>query len=198
MNDAEIVAHAVSFGHGGMSAPELTKLMEICRNKKVLELGSMIGMSSYVIGNVAKSLDCVDVWSDTQEHLAHDTSQCVVYKALTQNIPNMYDAFTSNCGELIDSCKIKIHRGKTSDVVSDFADSSFDVIIFDADHSYFGVSNDFYNYDCKLRSDGRFLFHDYNDGMWTSIVKFCNEMIDAKRIIYVDNVERLAVFEKQF
>ena len=90
-----------------------------------------------------------------------------------------------------------MHRGKTSDIASEFSDSGFDVIIFDADHSYQGVSTDFYNYENKLKDGGVFLFHDYNDGMWTSISKFCNEMVEAKRLVYITNVERLAVFEKQ-
>jgi hypothetical protein len=89
-----------------------------------------------------------------------------------------------------------MHRGNTSEFAGEFKDNSFDIILFDADHSYYGVSTDFYNYENKLKNDGQFVFHDYNDGMWKSIAQFCNEMVVAKKIQFVHNIERIGVFKK--
>lgn len=195
MTKNELVKHALTFKHGGMSYNELYALSDICEGKKVLELGSMVGMSSYVIGNVCSSLDCVDLWSDNQDHLIkHDPNQAQIYKNL--KLSNMYELFLSNCSVFINTGKINMHRGKTLDVVDEFSDKSFDVILLDADHSYHGVSRDFYAYENKLKDDGLFVFHDYGDEMWTAILHFCNEMVAQNRIKYVKNYERIGVFQK--
>ena len=104
--------------------------------------------------------------------------------------------FLSNCSTLIIAGKIKMHRGKTLERANEFSDKSFDIILLDADHSYLGVSEDFYAYEDKLKDDGLFVFHDYGDGMWTAILHFCNEMIAQNRIKYVKNYERIGVFQK--
>lgn len=193
MDKSEIVQKALNFKFGGMSKFELSNLYDICNNKNVLELGSMAGMSSYVIANVANHLDCVDVWSDTQEHLSHDPLQASIYQQYKDDLPNVFKSFQDNCSEFIQSGKIKMHRGYTQNRVNDFEDESFDIILIDADHSYVGVSRDFGLYKSKVKKDGLIVFHDYGDWMWTGIGKFVNERISEGNLHLLGIMERLAV-----
>lgn len=195
MNREELLKYVLTFNYGGMSEGELGYLYDFCYNKNVLELGSMVGMSSYVIATVANHLSCVDLWSDTQEHLKHDPRQAAVYKQYTPDL-NMFSEFNRNCKEFIESGKITMYRGNTIDVVNFFEDETFDIIFIDADHSYFGVSRDFELYYNKVKSDGLLIFHDYNDDMWTGIKRLCDEKVSAGKIQLVEKRERIAVFRK--
>jgi predicted O-methyltransferase YrrM len=195
MNKHETVQHATSFQYGGQSYGELAYLYDICTDKDVLELGSMVGMSSYVIASVAKSLSCVDIWSDTQEHLVHDPGQANIYASLVAGLPNMFASFTDNCKEFIESKKIKMYRGNTLKLAKKFSDNTFDVVFIDADHSYIGVCNDFKLYHTKVKQDGLIVFHDYGDEMWTGIKRFCDEMVAQQKLKFVNKCERIAIFQ---
>lgn len=195
MDKNQIINHAMTFGYGGQSYDELATLYDICIDKTVLELGSMVGMSSYVIASVAKYLACIDVWKDTQEHLAHDPQQAGVYASYTDKLPNMLKSFKNNCKEFIKSGKIKMYRGNTIKLVNKFKDKSFDIVFIDADHSYEGVSKDFKLYHSKAKDGGYIVFHDYGDPMWTGIQVFCVEMIMSGKIKLIKVTERIAIFE---
>ena len=98
-----VLQKIMSFKYGGMSENQLSFLIETCKDQKVLELGSMVGQSSYGIASVAKSLDCVDVWSDNQAHLKHDPAQAKVYESYLPDLTNMYHSFCTNCEDFISS-----------------------------------------------------------------------------------------------
>ena len=196
MNKNEVLEYALSFEHGGMSKNELSALYDICIDKNVLELGSMVGMSSYVIASVAKNLSCVDVWADTWEHLEHDPMQQNIYRQFKDLIPSMYESFKNNCRTFIDSKKIKMFRGNTHKMVQNFLDKSFDVILIDADHSYEGASQDFNLYQNKIKNNGLIVFHDYGDSMWTGIKQFADEMVNENKMIMIGVNERIGLFKK--
>lgn len=197
MNREEVLSHVLTFGFGGMSRIELGFLYDVCENMEVLELGSMVGESSYTIASVAKHVCCVDVWSDTQEHLAHDPDQAGIYKYFNLTLPNMFDAFNKNCREFIDSGKIAVYRGNTKEMANNFQDKSFDIIFIDSDHSYEGVSKDFELYHRKIKPTGLIIFHDYGDNSnsWAGVKKLCNEMEQKEKIKLVSIVERAAAFK---
>lgn len=196
LNKEEVLSHAMSFNFGGMSRNELGCLYDISDNKNVLELGSMVGMSSYVIASVAKSVSCVDIWSDTQEHLVHDKQQADIYKSLLPQLPNMYDEFIKNCEVFIKNKKIIMYRGNTHDMSSKFNDGEFDLILIDADHSYEGVQKDFELYNHKIHKNGLIVFHDYGDSMWTGIKQFCDMLFLQKKITYIGGIDRIGIFKK--
>jgi predicted O-methyltransferase YrrM len=195
MSKESVIKQALSFKHGGMSERELSALYDFCQNKDVIELGSMAGMSSYVIASVCKSLNCVDAWDDTYEHLKHSFAQIGIYTQYFGTM-NMFQLFVQNCREFIDTGKIIIHKGTTELVCKDFEDESVDIVIIDADHSYFGICNDYKNYNSKIRNGGLFIFHDYGDSMWTDIKKFCDEMIVSKELEVIHHAERIIVLRK--
>lgn len=196
MNREEVLSYAMSFGFGGMSRTELGCLYDISQDKEVLELGSMVGMSSYVMASVAKHVSCVDVWSDTQEHLSHDKLQASIYQSLVPDLSNMFEEFQANCKIFLVNKKITMYRGNTHDMVINFPDGSFDLILIDADHSYVGVAKDFELYNNKIKPDGFIVFHDFGDSMWTGIKEFCDMLIEQRRLTYVGGAERIAIFKK--
>jgi len=194
MEKIDVINHAFQFQFGGMSRKELEFLYDICKDKIVLELGSMVGMSSYVIASVAKSISCIDVWSNNLDHLSHDKEQQRIYTPHLEIIGDMYSQFQVNCSGFIDSGKLKMFRGNTQQMVDCFENNIFDIILIDADHSYQGIKNDFNAYKNKLNSTGQFVFHDYGDCMWKGIKHFCDEMVRDNKIRLVNQDERLAVF----
>lgn len=193
----DIVDYAMTFKWGGMSRKQLLALPELCFEKNVIELGSMMGMSSFVIGTFANRLDCVDAWDETFNHLNHDITQKDIYLSYGDNMTNMYQQFLDNCAALIKMEKIIPHKGKTIDMANDFEDNKYDAIFIDSDHSYKGISEDYYAYENKLKKDGLFIFHDYgSDVVWGGVTKFVKEMVSQKRIEFISSVESLAVFKK--
>ena len=196
MNKEAIVDHALSFKVSGMSENELSYLYDLCIGKTVLELGSMVGMSSYIIASVAQSLSCVDIWSENLDHLNHDPLQQSIYRGIMEICPNFLESFNKNCAEFIESGKIQMYRGNTKDLADNFEDKSFDIVLIDADHSYEGISQDFNLYKNKAKDDGFIVFHDYGDSMWTGIAKFCNEIVGQKELTIINRTERIGVFRK--
>jgi len=170
----QIIEEALTFEYGGMTKGELEFLYDFCRNKRVLELGSMVGMSSYVIAHVAEEIHCVDAWDDGFGHLQHDQEQVETYKGdwLKQDVrPNMLESFKQNCKEFLDSGKMKMTQGWTQDVAHTFPKESFDVLFIDADHSRLGVTRDIVKYYHTIKTGDSMVFHDFGCGTWKGVTE---------------------------
>jgi predicted O-methyltransferase YrrM len=203
MNKEEILNQAMTFGFGGMSEGELNYIYDYCTDKDILELGCEVGQSSYVMASVAKSLICVDAWDDSYDHLIYDELQKEVYLnslALKQNFNSeiqisVYDQFKNNCKSYIKSSKITPVKGMTLDVVDNFKDAQFDLILIDADHSFQGVYNDINAYLPKLKPDGYLMFHDWGCGMWTGVKGAADLATSEDKIEFVTRSERVAIYK---
>jgi len=197
MDKNKVIETALLFKPGSMSRGELECLYDNCKDIDIIELGSLTGMSSFVIASVCKSLKCIDLWSESYDHLNHDQKQKNIYLNWPNNeTKNTEQHFIENCKEFIDSGKIKMFKGTTESQVINFQDKSFDAILIDADHSYFGISNDYKNYNTKIKDNGFIIFHDYGDGMWVDIKRFCDEMVNSGKFQTVLIKERIAIFRK--
>lgn len=201
----QIIEEALAFQYGGMLKSELEFLYDLCIDKKVLELGSMVGMSSYVIAHVAKEIHCVDAWDDNFDHLERDQKQVDTYKSdwLNQDAPpDMLKAFKQNCKEFLDSGKMKMTQGWTQDVAHLFPQESFDVLFIDADHSRLGVTRDIVKYYHTIKDGAPLVFHDYDCGTWRGVTEAIHDAFDRGLIgpAVVDGqhlrAERVAVFHK--
>jgi hypothetical protein len=170
----DIVVKALKFGFGGMNTLELEYLAAVCKNKKVLELGSHIGQSAYVIASVAKELHCVDAWIDDCPYL--EKVQSDVYRSQPRGMEEQFDNNTK------DFTNIKKIKGFTSDVVS-LTDDDYDIILIDADHSYNGVKQDILNYKDKGK---HLLFHDY-DSNWVGV----QQAVDEFNFVKEGRIDRL-------
>ena len=193
MNKEQILDKALSFEFGGMSRGEIDFLYDFCKDKDVLELGSMAGMSSYAIASVCNNVTCVDIWNDTFEHVSQ--RQKDVYDSLWTHGIKMVDMFRENCKPFLDSGKMRMERGKTEDVFDKFEKNSFDIVMIDADHEYDGVKRDIENYISKAKKGGQLLFHDYGCTMWTGVQQACEEFVGRGMINIVNQTERIAVFD---
>ncbi len=65
---------------------------------------------------------------------------------------------------------IHIHKGRSSDILSQFPDSYFDMIYIDADHSYNGTMSDLMLAKNKVKKDGIISGHDYTRSMFPGVV----------------------------
>jgi hypothetical protein len=65
---------------------------------------------------------------------------------------------------------IHIHKGRSSDILSQFPDSYFDMIYIDADHSYNGTMSDLMLAKNKVKKDGIISGHDYTRVMFPGVV----------------------------
>lgn len=209
MEKQQLIDHVWKFGFGGMEKDELSYMYDISKDKVILELGSEMGQSAYVMAAVAQTITCVDAWDDTYEHLNNDPKQKNVYVndiTLYKNQPknfdgelknkdNVFEQFKTNCKEFIDSGKLHYVKGKTLDVIDQFENQYFDIILIDADHSYEGVYGDINAYIPKLKKDGYLTFHDYGCGMWTGVKQACDQAVNEGKIEFVTQNQRIALFK---
>jgi len=179
MEDQEIIDKAMSFGCGGMTRGELRYLQVVCEDCKVLELGSHVGQSSFVIAHSAKELSCVDAWIDGTPFL--EENQRDIY---AQQPEGMRKRFLENTKSLNN---IKSYKGLTTDFKDSFKDLEFDLVLIDSDHSYEGVKEAIKDYKDKAKV---LIFHDYKSGSWPGVT----EAIEKTNLTHIGGVGKLGVF----
>lgn len=134
----------------------LYKLASTCRGTQVLEIGSLQGLSSISLALSGKQVLSIDLWdgsdiSDGNRHINCDLSTYI--KNLTIR-------------ELYNFVPYKMSSRQASNILSDI--SNVGLLFIDGSHSYDDITNDIYNWSCKLVPDTWLLFHDYTN---SSIVK---------------------------
>jgi hypothetical protein len=77
---------------------------------------------------------------------------------------------------------IKLHKGKSLDILSKFENDYFDLIYIDGDHSYDGVKGDLKTAFEKTKRGGYICGHDYTPSMFEGIVRAVNEFCIEKNI----------------
>jgi len=184
----KVVAHALRFKYGGMVEPELRYLYRACEGKLVAELGSYIGMSSFVIANSADHLVCIDRWEDDWSYI--EPNQRKVYEALRENVPCILHEFLNNIMPVTD--KISVLRADTAKAAEHFNDNSVDVLLIDADHSYEGVSKDLALWLPKLAKGGTVLMHNY-ESSWPGVKAAAKEA----PLNHITTVSSLGVFTRK-
>lgn len=72
---------------------------------------------------------------------------------------------------------VKIHKGRSFDILNNFNDNYFDLIYIDGDHSYEGVKLDLENSFKKVKNGGYICGHDYTsekfEGVVNAVDEFC-------------------------
>jgi len=131
---------------GWMNEAELKKLAELCKGKRVLEIGSYKGRSSCAIANVATEICCLDTFKAGADGQTQDGDTLEDFKRNTKSFANLY---------------------LPEDGM--FEEKDFDVVFIDGMHTADGVAMDVRAHENRLKADGLFIFHDYEEG-WPGVV----------------------------
>ncbi len=151
---------------GFMEDSECLFLQECCKDKVVLEIGSLRGKSSVAIAWTARVIYCNDTFS------ADGNGQTQFPKITT------LDEFlltTSGYTNIIPFV------GKSAKVIPLLPDNMFDIVFIDADHQYKSVIEDILVSFSKLKDEGFFLFHDYTT--WPGVKKGVDELFDSPEVV---------------
>ncbi len=163
MNKEEVLDHAMSLGFGGMNRHELGFLYDYCKDKNVLELGSHVGQSSYVIASVAKYLTCVDAWIDGAPYL--EEKQSSIYGRQEKGMKQQFDF---NLRGFTNLRKLAFF----TDAALHYLKDDYDIVLIDADHSYEVCKRDIELYKSKAPI---IIFHDYNTPSWPGVKQAVDE-----------------------
>jgi predicted O-methyltransferase YrrM len=148
------------FGDNSVSWNAYTNGLKDLPNKRCLEVGSFEGRSTlYLAKNYCNGensyIDSVDTWNGSMEHSGAEKN-------------DLYSRFTYNLKEYIESGKVRVHRGPSSDVLMKFIlevrsgkREKYDFIYIDASHIAKDVLMDSVLAWELLRVDGLMFFDDY-------------------------------------
>lgn len=122
----------------------------------VAELGVDNGGFSTEILNRTnpKKLHLIDVWNSKRYH-----------DGLKNNVKNKFK-------NEIESGKVEMNLGLSTEVVSTFPDNYFDWIYIDTEHSYNVTKSELETYSKKLKPGGIIAGHDYINGIWVTMVRY--------------------------
>lgn len=183
-----VVEHALGFRLGGMVRAELEALRDLCGARNVVELGSYVGMSSYVIGSVCRELVCVDLWPASWEFL--EDAQRVVYEGQAHQVGDLAVAWALNVRPV--RGRITALRLPTVEAAAHVDDGWAEVLLVDADHSEAAVAADLAAWLPKVKPDGLVLLHDYASS-WPGVAAAAK----AAPIRLVGRVASMGIFVKE-
>ena len=141
---------------------------------RLLEIGSWMGASAVVLGDVARAhngkLVCVDWWNgNVGEGLTWEAKLHDAYARFWHRIKR---------AGLTDT--VIPMRGKSQDVLPLLADKSFDVIWIDGDHRYDGVKYDIEQAKRLITSGGLICGHDY-EATHSDVVRAVDEIFPKRK-----------------
>lgn len=84
---------------------------------------------------------------------------------------------------------IRLHKGKSVDILQNFHDGYFDMIYVDGDHSYDGVFTDLEIARFKVKKDGLICGHDYTQKKFPEVFNAVNDFCEkyGLNIKYITN-----------
>jgi len=132
-----------------------------------VEIGSYLGCSSVVIGNVAEDNKIKFYMIDPFYETSIDMCK-----------RNIKDRGVTNA--------IVLHK-KSEDAVSDLKDQKINFLFIDGDHWYGGVKIDCEKYIPLVKKGGFILFHDYKSS-WDGVKQAVDERDDLEHVALVDSL----------
>ena len=69
------------------------------------------------------------------------------------------------------------HLSTEDEAIEQASKKRYNVLIIDADHSYFGVTHDFYNYRHLVKRGGYIIFDDYGNPNWPELTDFVDKEV---------------------
>ena len=154
-----------SLPHGGISLDDANELYALMgknvyntnhnrRNPQIAELGCWTGMSTVILGNIAKEnggrVVSIDSFKGAETDNLEDSARVFNIRLICET--NLKNSGVRDQVELIDS--------KTEEAASKFPDEHFDAIFIDADHRYAAVKKDIELWTPKVKKGGLICGHD--------------------------------------
>ena len=157
--EKEISAYELSFRHleNLVAVPNRIELLrKLPRGGVVAEIGVDTGRFSEKIlsENEPSKLHLIDVWNSERYGL------------------NKKNEVEKKFKDHINSKRVQINFGYSTEAVSNFEDDYFDWIYIDTDHSYGTTIKELNLYASKIKKGGIIAGHDYVEGYWNGLVKF--------------------------
>lgn len=137
---------------------------------KFLEIGCFLGKSTeYLCRKIKESGKNIEVYIID----IFDTDYPLYVEMLQGQ--SMYDLFQKNISEHLSM--VKIFKGDSKVLHTNFKDNFFDMIFIDGDHDYEGIKSDLNYYYSKLKKRGLFGGHDYTEdcGVPIAVNEFVRE-----------------------
>ena len=144
---------------GWLKYGEGKALFDLCRGKRVLEIGSYLGLSTICIAQTAEHVVSVD---------PHDGRG-------TQNPYETHDAFLSFLEKYGVAEKVESIVGLTADAPS----GPFDVVFIDGAHDFESVRADIEHAIERLAPEGVIAFHDYRSDVDPGVTAAVDEFLGA-------------------
>lgn len=121
-------------------------VLSIPKESTIVEIGSYLGASSYLLASAAKIrnsiVHCVDTWQNHE---------------MSEGVRDTFEEFKKNIISL--SKYIVIHKGFSAEIAKKF-DREIDMIFFDGGHSYETINSDWSNWSPRLKKNAIVVFHD--------------------------------------
>jgi len=147
---------------------EVFKKRAICAEIGVF-MGSM--SSQIIIQSNPKMLHLIDPWIWRPGWIKHGLKNQEAVDKLYENIRAKFS-----------KKKVKVHRGLSEHVVSEFSNEYFDWVYIDGRHSYDGVLQDLTLYYPKVKPGGLIVGDDYNIKMTDRVKRAVKEFTSSKNI----------------
>ena len=155
---------------------DMTDYLEICNPAIIAEVGVMAGkVSKYLLSRIqsVEKLYMIDPWTE-YDKMGQSESKDKRLLAYDQNYwDNMYNRAVIIAGKY--GNRAEVIRKTSFDAAKGFEDSTFDVVVIDADHTYLSVLIDIMTWLPKLKDGGIFVSHDYSSG-WRDVVRAIDDV----------------------
>lgn len=134
---------------GWLSEREAELLVELSRDRAVLEIGSFCGKSTIVMGQVARKVHAVD-WHRGGDGLGENSNW---------TLPEL----TDNLDQWGVMDQVIVHVGRSEEVCQSFRDDYFGMAFVDGAHDYKSVCRDAASAKRCVYDGGFVAFHDFNE-----------------------------------
>jgi|PlaIllAssembly_1097288.scaffolds.fasta_scaffold03433_2 hypothetical protein len=153
-----------------------------------VELGTFLGRGAVLLSLGARKVVTVDLFEKIM-----DLSIDCYYHTLPPTYPDY--TYEKVKAKLRWYSNIEVRQNETWKEADSFQDSSVDLILIDADHSFEGVERDYDFWLPKIKPNGYIIFHDYGYEGWEGVKRFVDS-IKPGQIREVGVVGTMKIFKK--
>jgi len=155
---------------------DMTDYLEICNPVIIAEIGVMAGkVSHYLLSRIPsiEKLYMIDPWIEYDKMGQSESKDKRLLSYDQEYWDDMYSRSVKVAAR--HPGRAEVIRKTSFDAAKGFEDSTFDVVVIDADHTYLSVLIDIMTWLPKLKDGGIFVSHDYSSG-WRDVVRAIDDV----------------------